>query len=674
MGKVYRARDPILDRLVALKTVSPELLSKQDTMARFQREARAAARLQHPNIVTIFELGEVQGSLFIAMELLEGMDLAEAMQTRGRLRMEDKVRVVVDVCRGLDYAHKRGVVHRDVKPANIRILTDGTVKLVDFGIAHLTDSTMTQTGLVLGTPSYMAPEILAGGRVDHRADMWAVGVVLYELLAGARPYDAPTIAGLIYRIVHQPPAPFDPALELPPGLPEAVSRALAKDPGARFKDCAELARQLQAVMGVAWQTDTPLLPAARQQALERNLEEGRRLLAGGDPEGALEAARRAQALEPSRTSVLELLQRIEERLAATPTVLNRPARPVTEFLPLEPLPAAATPRAPAAETPSRPLPTPVLTELRIRGAGAFRELATFGEPPATSASLRSPAGDVLATSGSDGAIRLWDLRSRIRVQTLRTEMHSRTGHDALATSLAFSPDGALLASGHVDGQVHLWHMASGDEYPAKLRHDALVGALAFSPDGRTLASGGMDSKLQLWNVHRVCAGDATRELHRQPSGVTAVSYVKGGELIVTGHANRVLRVLDARSGRLAATLRGPEALINLVCLAPDGRRLAVASHDRTIRVFDLERREQVLVLPGHRKPATSMAFFGDGLHLASVALDNSVQLWDLEARAALAALWGPAAESFAGVALFGEGDHIAVALADGRIRVWGPAS
>lgn len=675
MGRVYRARDPILDRLVALKTVSPELLAKQDTMARFQREARSAARLQHPNIVTIFELGEVKGSLFIAMELLEGMDLAQAMQTPGHLSVQDKVQVVVDVCRGLDFAHKRGVVHRDVKPANIRVLTDGTVKLVDFGIAHLADSTMTQTGLVLGTPSYMAPEILSGGRVDHRADMWAVGVVLYELLAGARPYEAPTIAGLVYRIVHQPPAPLDPALGLPQGLQEVVARALAKDPAARFRDCAEMAQHLQVVMGMGWQTDTPLHPAARQQALERNLEEARRLFAEDDLEGALEAARRAQALEPSRTSVLELLQRIEERLAEAPTVLTPRPRLTTEQLPLEPLPTAvARPPAAGAPRPSKPLPTPILTELRIRGAAAFREVATFGEPPGTSTSLRSPAGDLLATSGSDGAIRLWDLRSRIRVHTLRTELHRRTGHDALATSLAFSPDGALLASGHVDGQVHLWHMASAGEYPAKLRHEALVGALAFSPDGRTLASGGMDSNLKLWDVRRACAGEPTRELHRQPSGVTAVSYASGGALIVTGHANRILRVLDVKSGRQAATLRGPEALVNIVCLSPDGKRLAVASHDRTIRLFDLERREQLLVLPGHRKPATSLAFFGDGVHLATVALDNSVQLWDLEAQSALAALWGPAAESFAGVALFGKGDHIVVSLADGRIRIWGPAS
>jgi serine/threonine-protein kinase len=327
MGKVYRARDPILDRAVALKTVSPELLTRQDTMARFQREARAAARLQHPNIVTIYELGEVQGSLFIAMELLEGMDLAEAMHPPGRLSVAEKARIVVDVCRGLDYAHKRGVVHRDVKPANIRVLTDGTVKIVDFGIAHLTDSTMTQTGLVLGTPTYMAPEILSGGRVDHRADMWAVGIVLYELLAGRRPYDAPTIAGLVYRIVHQPPAPLEASLNLPEGLPEVVSRTLAKDPAARFKDCAEMVQQLQSVMGMGWKAETPLHPAARQQAFDRNLEEARRLLAGNDLENALEAARRAQALEPSRTGVAELVQQIEDRLADSSTAAWSAAAP-----------------------------------------------------------------------------------------------------------------------------------------------------------------------------------------------------------------------------------------------------------------------------------------------------------------------------------------------------------
>ena len=158
MGTVYRARDPILDRPVALKTVAPELLAKADTMARFQREARAAARLQHPNIVTIYELGETDGTLFIAMELLEGMDLAAGDDARrDACRSQHKLRIVIEICRGLDFAHKRGVVHRDVKPANIRILHDGSVKIVDFGIARLEDSTHDPDGARAGHAQLHGP-------------------------------------------------------------------------------------------------------------------------------------------------------------------------------------------------------------------------------------------------------------------------------------------------------------------------------------------------------------------------------------------------------------------------------------------------------------------------------------------------------------------------------------
>src|SRR6185503_8772960 len=219
MGTVYKARDPVLDRLVALKTISPRLLSDPEAAQRFQREARSAARLQHPNIVTIFELGEVGGAPYIAMELLEGVDLAEAMTGPQPLSIDQKLRVAADLCSGLDYAHKRGVVHRDVKPANVRLLPTGTVKIVDFGIAHVADSSMTQSGIVLGTPSYIAPEVLVGGRVDHRADMWAVGVVLYELLSGRRPFTGPTFASLAYSVIHGPLPPINAeALGISPAL------------------------------------------------------------------------------------------------------------------------------------------------------------------------------------------------------------------------------------------------------------------------------------------------------------------------------------------------------------------------------------------------------------------------------------------------------------------------
>ena len=679
MGTVYRARDPHLDRAVALKTVAPELLSKADTRARFQREARAAARLQHPNIVTIYELGEVDGTLFIAMELLEGMDLAKAMVPRDRLTLQQKLRLIVDICRGLDFAHKHGVFHRDVKPANVRVLLDGSVKIVDFGIARLEDSTMTQTGLVLGTPSYMPPEVLRGGRVDHRADMWATGIVLFEMLSGKRPFDAPTIAGLIYKIVHEAPPPLQATkLGLPAGIAAIVEHALAKDPAGRYRDMAEMADAIQIVLGMTPSGERPLTADAREQAYQSSFAEARRLLGEENVDGALIAARRAQALEPSRTGIVALVKELEERLQEATTVIQKtPVPPLdVSLIPMDtPTPRPGTLAGLAATAPRSRTTTQVLTELGLHGAAVFRDLGVFGEPPATTTACLAPDRDVLVTAGTDGALRLWDLRSRTRTRTLRTPLHERSGHDAVAVALAFSPDGALLASGHVDGNVHLWDVAQGQELPCRLRHEAGVSCVAFSPDGQVLASGGLDANLKLWDVAGARVGEARRELHRQPAGVTSMAYAGDGRSLLTGHANRVLRVLDARTGRLAATLRGPEGLVNLLCLAPDRRHLAVCSHDRTLRLFDVEQRTQVFSVPGHRtRHTTSLAFFRDGTHLASVAQDNAVQLWDIDKRTAIAALWGQGDESFAAIGLFGGGDHIAVALTDGRIRLWGPAA
>jgi tRNA A-37 threonylcarbamoyl transferase component Bud32 len=669
MGTVYKARDPKLDREVALKTVAPGLLASKDAVARFRREARAAAKLQHPNIVTVYELQDDQEPFFIAMELLDGQDLSQVMAPRDRLPLLQKVRIMAEVCRALDYAHKQGVVHRDIKPANIRVRRDGSVKIVDFGIARTADSNMTQTGLVLGTPSYIAPEVLESGRVDHRADMWAVGVILYEMLSGRRPYEADTITSLVYRIVHEPLPPLDgEALGVPEPLLAVVRRALQKDPRERFKDMADMARALEEVIGVPSPPEA-LPPAARQRAYERNYAEARKLLAENDLEGALEAARRAQALDPSRTGIVALIKAIEEHLRSGDAVRRPPRRPHSRTADTQP---SAVREPPPAVAPAV-LNPPTLTDLRHRGASLFREVATFGEPPSTQVVSLSPVKDLLAAAGSDGAVRLWDLHSRTKVLTLRTEMQKRTGHDALALALAFSPDGKLLASGHVDSSVHLFDLSSGEEVPVKMRHDALVGALAFSPDGTTLASGSMDANVRLWDMGSVLAGQARRELFRQPSAVTALAWAGGGDWLVTGHTNRMLRLLDATSGRLLATLRGPEGQVNLLCLSPSGQHLAVASHDRTIRLIDLASRSQVSVLPGQRKPVTSLSFAREGDYLATVAQDNVAQLWDTEAATAVTALWGAAEESFNGVAVFGGGDHIAVALADGRIRIWGPA-
>ena len=663
MGTVYKARDPSLDRLVALKTIVSGLLESEEAKERFYREARAAARLQHPNIVTVFEAGDFEGTLFIAMELLEGQDLSQVLQIARSV--EDKVQIVVEVCRGLDYAHKRGVIHRDIKPANIRLLPNGSLKIVDFGIARLGESHMTQTGLVLGTPSYLAPEVLAGGRVDHRADMWAVGIVLYELLAGRKPYASPTFVTLAYQIVHEPLPPLDDeALGLPPGLQQVMAKALAKSPSDRYADLAEMAAELQRVVGLQGAGDTPLSEEARQRSYQLNLAEAKSRLAVHDLERALEAARRAQAVEPSGTEAVSLLEGIEARLAAADTDLMEVSEPGAETA------VSATPAPTPAPTPS---PTAVVTQVRTRGAAVYRDLGTFGEPPPTQTAAFSPVEDVFALAGSDGAVRLWDLGARRRLTVLRTEMHRRGGHDARAVCLAFSPDGKLLAVGHVDGAIHLYDLTRGEELPVKLRHEDMVSSLAFSPNGKTLASGGTDTNLKLWEVGGCQSGDPRRVLHRQPSAITALVYAGEGRWLVTAHTNRILRVLDAATGRLTATLRGPEAPVTLLRADPQGRRLVAGSQDRLLRVFDLETKDPPFSLGPFRKPLTAARFFADGRHLVTVGLENVVQIWDLDSRATMASLYGAAEEAFVGVALYGAGEHLAAALADGRIRLWGPA-
>ena len=370
MGKVYRAHDPILDRPVALKTVSPALLTGKDTLARFQREARAAARLQHPNIVTIYELGEVEGTHYIAMELVEGMDLGEAMAPPDRFTLEQKVRMVVDVCRGLDFAHKMGVVHRDVKPANIRLTRDGTVKILDFGIARFrgsetTDPNLTQAGMVLGTPSYLSPELVQGAKVDHHADMWAVGVILYEMLTGRRPFEAPTITSLIHRIVNEPLPTLDSkALHLPEALAAVATRALDKDPrvasptSARWRGrCSPRSgrrprRRRRSTPSCASAPTRPTSP--RRGACSRRTTSRAR----SRPRSA-RSRWTTRAPASSRSSGV-----IEERLRAAATVRQRAARD-----------AGRTPRA-RRSPPSR---TPTTAADRAGPAGAARA-ARHGDP------------------------------------------------------------------------------------------------------------------------------------------------------------------------------------------------------------------------------------------------------------------------------------------------------
>jgi serine/threonine-protein kinase len=216
---------------------------------RFFREAESAGRLSHPNIVTIYDAGEEQELGYIAMEVLEGEDLKDHCRKPMLLPVKQVLEITATVADALEYAHAQGIVHRDIKPANVMLMKDGTVKVTDFGIARITSSSKTQTGVVLGTPSYMSPEQLAGTKVDGRSDLFSLGVVLFELLTGEKPFQGETMATLMFQIANQPhPAPTSIRPDLP-GLCQAIiDRALQKDLTRRYQHGAEMAADLRACL------------------------------------------------------------------------------------------------------------------------------------------------------------------------------------------------------------------------------------------------------------------------------------------------------------------------------------------------------------------------------------------------------------------------------------------
>src|SRR5215470_1178850 len=238
MGTVYEAVDSLLQRKVALKTVPPEFGDQPELKSRFFSEAQAAGCLQHRNIVTVYDVGEDNGQPYIAMEYVEGTDLDRVIQEKKPLPIEWKIDVLRQICEGLAHAHRSGIVHRDVKPANVRVNADGEVKIVDFGIA-LIASSMSRVGHLVGTPHYMSPEQVEGRTVDARADIFSVGAIAYELLTYRKPFDSESVSGVMSRIASAPPD----ASALPradfPGLPAVVLKALAKDPAQRYQRLEE---------------------------------------------------------------------------------------------------------------------------------------------------------------------------------------------------------------------------------------------------------------------------------------------------------------------------------------------------------------------------------------------------------------------------------------------------
>lgn len=274
MGTVYKARDPLLDRIVAIKTISLNLPADEiaEYEARFYQEAKAAGQLSHKNIVTIYDIGKSEQLAYMAMEFLEGRELRTILSGSTTMPIEKALDVAAQVADGLDYAHSRQIVHRDIKPANVMVLNDGLVKITDFGIARMRNNEIkTMTGMILGSPKYMSPEQVAGNRADARSDLFSLGVVLYEMLTGTSPFVADNIHGVMYQTLNfNPPNPKSLNPDLPEVINYIVAKVLAKSVDDRYQRAEDLANDLRQartdyLSGVATMPPSTPRPAGLEQ-------------------------------------------------------------------------------------------------------------------------------------------------------------------------------------------------------------------------------------------------------------------------------------------------------------------------------------------------------------------------------------------------------------------------
>ncbi len=312
MGVVYRAYDSMIDREVAIKVISELALEHAEIKERFYREARTAGRLSHDNITVVYDVGESEGKPYIVMEYLTGKDLRSLMDSGVEFSLFERLECAYQVCRALAYSHSRDIIHRDIKPGNVRILDDGKVKIMDFGIAKPMSSNLTSTGQVMGTPFYMSPEQIRGQKVDKRSDMFSFGVLFYEMLTNKLPFTGDQPMSVMFKIVHEEPEPMeniDPRFA--DSLKAVVMKSLQKKPDDRYQFFDEVATDLDGILN-------ELRGDAREKQMQNRakavklLQESEALLKKSAFQKAIEIAQRAKSLDPNNSQILKMIGQIQE--------------------------------------------------------------------------------------------------------------------------------------------------------------------------------------------------------------------------------------------------------------------------------------------------------------------------------------------------------------------------
>lgn len=599
MGIVLKAHDSRLQRTVAIKVLAPYLAGSNRSRQRFLREARAAAAVRHENVIDIHAVDECNGLPYLVMEYISGPTLQQLLDQSEPLDFHTLLRISIQIARGLAAAHAQGLIHRDIKPSNI-LLENQTerVKITDFGLARgVDDALVTQPGVVAGTPEYMAPEQAMGEAIDHRADLFSLGSVMYALFSGRSPFRSDGTLAVMRRIMDESPVPIqDSQPGLPVWLSDIIERLHAKDPADRPQSAAEVADLLQQHLACTSAGDVALTRMPRPAGLPRKMWRDRRALVG--------------------TAAVAILLFVVVTLQAIVIRIRDKA---------------------GKETTHQP------------GAGSTIEIERNGQRVATFtdeevASFGGHRGSVwnvvfapdrVLTSGEDSWVRVWDLKTKQELQRF-------DGHRNTVYGLAVTPDGKRAISGSgcqimakiedVDWSLCLWEIETGKELQRFAGRGQGITSIVLSQDGRRALIGMFDGTVILWDV------DKWQEIKRfkAPPGMWSVAYSPDGTRALTASAfENITSVIlwNLEIGQELKRYVGHKSGIWHVTFMPDGKSVLTGGQDETIRRWETETAKQMQMYR-HQSQVARMAVTADGRFALSGTWGDearkNLRLWRLE--------------------------------------------
>jgi len=701
MGLVLEAFDPGLDRLVAIKLLATSLASRPKARARFRREARAAAAVQSEHTVTIHAVEDTAELPYIVMEYVPGTSLQERIDQTAGMEVDEALRIGSQIARGLDAAHCQRLIHRDVKPANVLIDdASGSAKITDFGLARAIDgSGFTRFGTVVGTPEYMAPEQTGPGPVDHRADLFSLGSVLYAMCVGRPPFRGELATVLRCTREETPPPIHAIRSDVPEALVRLIEKLHAKDPAERYVSAAEVAEALERIAA----DPTAALAEAPAATSNRASDEA-------SPERSGRKRLRWRLVVTAAALLLAVSFSLSEvagftRVLATAATLlgfqaprdGQPAVDAAVTADQEPLPRPAgkdtaatdvhtTTAAVSGDVPAssgEPLRVQVLPRDALMREAIQAQKDELDEEPSPFLVRKleghtGPVNDVafspdgkmiLSCSGfptGDRSVRLWDVASGNEIRQLETDPPRAARISGAREApgefycVAFTPDGARALAGGEGGSVCVWEVVSGKIVKRFKGHTGTVYGSAVSPDGRQALSGGRDMTARLWDIE---TGEELFRLPSHRSWVRSVAISPDGRYGLTGSFDRYMRLWDLETGRKLQELKAGSSWVWRVAFSPDGK-LAASASQREIRIWDFKRGEVLASYKGHLKGITGLTFSPDGDRLLTASYDSTVRVWDVNSGDQLQVLHGH--RDWAWNAAFSPDGLLAVSCGGGR--------